>query len=471
MKNINHIFAIALASIIAFSCVEDDDFSIPDTATVAIDPPANLIDMSAVIGQIGQSSTGIVTFENNEQFIEGYVISSDEAGNYFEELIIQDVIENPTAGIKILIDNSPLFTTYAIGQRVYVKLDGLSAGKANGVPVIGLNGTNGTIEKITPALQDTAVLRDSEIFEIIPRVLTASSEFSDQRLLTLIELEAAQFTEADISANRTFASEATDQFDGVRILETCFDFFDSIVLETSTFSDFKALRLPVGNGSITAILNRDFGDDRYVISVNFPADFDFDPGLRCSFDVVACGTVANAGSNILLSESFETQSNGSVAMPTGWTNLIEAGSETWEIYSSSGQNASLGKSVRCSSRNSRDTNTISWLITPAFDFDAQIGEVFSFETSNSFANNSNMQVLFSSDWDGTSSGIAAANWEALADAIIVSDEEFFPNWIFSNHVSLDCVTGVGHIAFRYTGFDDDNNDGTYELDNVSLTSN
>ncbi|QJP34084.1 hypothetical protein F0365_06525 [Nonlabens sp. Ci31] len=471
MKNLNNIFTIAFVSIIVFSCVEDDDFSIPDTATVAIEPPANLIDMSSVIGQIGQSPTGIVTFENNEQFIEGYVISSDEAGNYFEELIIQDAIENPTAGIKVLIDNSPLFTTYAIGQRVYVKLDGLSAGKANGVPVIGLNGTNGTIEKITPALQDTAVLRDSEIFEIIPTALTASTEFSDQRLLTLIKLEAAQFTDADISANRTFASEATDQFDGVRMVQTCFDFFDSIVLETSTFSDFKALRLPAGSGSITAILSRDFRDTRYVISVNFPADFNFDSTLRCVFDIVACGTVTDAGSHILLSENFETLSNGAAAMPTGWTNIIEAGSETWEVYTSSGQNASLGKSVRCSSRNSGDANTVSWLITPAFNFDVQTGEVFSFETSNSFANNSNMQVLFSSDWDGTNSGVAAARWEALADAIIVSDEEFFPNWIFSNHVSLDCVTGLGHIAFRYSGFDDDNNDGTYELDNVSLTSN
>lgn len=134
--------------------MEDDDFNLPDTAAIDIEAPANLIDISSVIGQIGQAQTGLVTFDpNNDQFIEGFVISSDEAGNYFEELIIQDAIENPTAGIKILIDNSPLFTTYAIGQRVYIKLDGLTAGLSNGVPVLGING-NGTIEKLLLLYRD-----------------------------------------------------------------------------------------------------------------------------------------------------------------------------------------------------------------------------------------------------------------------------------------------------------------------------
>lgn len=471
MKNIHKLFAIAILSVITFSCVEDDDFNIPDTAAVDIEAPANLIDMSAVIGQIGQSQTGLVTFENNEQFIEGYVISSDEAGNYFEELIIQDAIENPTAGLKVLIDNSPLFTTYAPGQRIYVKLDGLTAGISNGVPVLGING-NGTIEKIAPSQQDAVILRDSEIFDIIPTQISGPSEFTIGKLLTLIQLPEAQFTDADISINRTFASEATDQFDGVRFVQTCGDFFAApIRMETSTFSDFKALRLPNGSGSITAILQRDFRDEFYVIAVNSPEDFNFDPNVRCNFDIVACGTVAAAGTNVLLSENFETQSTGAAAMPAGWTNFQESGSETWEVYTATGANASLGKSVSCGSFRSGDTSTVAWLITPQFDFDAQTGEVFSFETSNSFADGSSMEVLYSNDWDGTAAGVTSASWEPMADPIVVSDSENFGNWVFSSNASLDCVTGTGAIAFRYVGSGDSGTDGTYELDNISLTSN
>lgn len=471
MKNFHKLFAIAVLTVITFSCVEDDDFSIPDTAAVDIEAPANLIDMSAVIGLIGQSQTGTVTFENNEQFIEGYVISSDEAGNFFEELIIQDAIQNPTAGIKVLIDNSPLFTTYAPGQRIYVKLDGLTAGLSNGVPVLGLNGS-GVIEKIAPSQQTEVILRDSEIFDIVPTPVTGPSEFTTAKLLTLIQLPEAQFTDGDISANRTFAAEPTDQFDGVRFIQTCGDFFAApIRLETSTFSDFKALRLPNGSGSITAILQRDFRDDFFVLSVNSPEDFNFDPNTRCNFDIVACGTVANAGTNTLLFENFETQSTGAAAMPAGWINFQEEGTETWEVYTATGANASLGKSVNCGSFRSGDASTVAWLITPQFDFDAQTGEVFSFETSNSFADGSSMEVLFSNDWDGTTAGIATASWEPMADPVVVSDSEAFGNWVFSENVSLDCVTGTGAIAFRYIGSGDAGTDGTYELDNISLTSN
>jgi hypothetical protein len=471
MKNFNKLFAIAVLSVITFSCVEDDDFNLPDTAAIDIEAPANLIDISSVIGQIGQAQTGLVTFDpNNDQFIEGFVISSDEAGNYFEELIIQDAIENPTAGIKILIDNSPLFTTYAIGQRVYIKLDGLTAGLSNGVPVLGING-NGTIEKIAPALQGSVVLRDSEVFNIVPTPISGPSEFRTEKLLTLIQLPEAQFTDADLASNRTFASEPTDQFDGVRLVQTCGDFFAApIRMETSTFSDFKALRLPEGSGSITAILQRDFRDEFFVIAINSPDDFIFDASVRCNFAIVACGTVATAGTNVLLSENFETQSTGAAAMPAGWTNFQEAGTQTWEVYTASGTNASLGKSVNCGSFRSGDVSTAAWLITPQFDFDAQTGEVFSFETSNSFADGSSMELLYSSDWDGTATGVDTASWEPMSDPVIVSDSENFGNWVFSGHVSLDCVTGTGAIAFRYVGSGDPGTDGTYELDNISLSS-
>lgn len=473
MKNFNKLFAIAVLSVITFSCVEDDDFNIPDTAPANIFvPDSNLVDMTAVISQIDQSQTGLVTFGANNQFVEGYVISSDEAGNFFEELIIQDAVENPTAGIKVLIDNSPLFTTYSIGQRVYVRLDGLTASISNGVPVLGINGIGGDVEKIAPALQDSVIFRDSEIFNIIPTQVTGPSEFTTDKLLTLIQLPGAQFTDADVANGITFAAESTDQFDGVRFVQTCGDFFAApIRLETSTFSDFKALRVPGGSGSITAVLQRDFRDEFFVISANSTADFNFDPNVRCNFDIVACGTAAAAGSNVLLSENFETQSTGAAAMPAGWTNFQESGTETWEVYTDTGANASLGKSVRCGSFRSGDASTLSWLITPQFDFDAQTGEVFSFETSNSFADGSSMEVLFSNDWDGTSAGVATASWEPMSDPIIVTDSENFGNWVFSSNVSLDCVTGTGAIAFRYIGSGDAGTDGTYELDNISLTSN
>lgn len=465
MRTFNKLFAIALLSVIAFSCVEDDDFATPETAPVSIDAPANLQPMAFVVDQIDQSFDGVVTFDTQDVFMEGYVISSDQAGNYFEEIVLQDAIENPTAGIKVLVDVNPLFITYQVGQRVYIRLDGLTAGTSNGVPTLGLLGSGDFIEKIPPASQAEYFLRDDDVFDIVPSVVESASDLATATLLTLVQFPQVQFANADVG--RSFAAEPTDQFDGVRFLQTCSDFFAApIRLETSTFSDFKANRLFDGSGSVTAILGRDFRDENFVIAVNSLGDFDFSSSDRCNFEVVACGLVSGAGSNILLSENFENQPSGST-MPAGWTNFIEAGSETWETYTDAD---SLGKSVRCGSFRSGDTSSVAWLITPQFDFNAQTGEVFSFETSNSFSDGSTMQVLFSADWDGTPAGVTTATWEPLADPTIVSDGTNFRSWVFSGNASLDCLDRAGYLAFKYEGSGEQVFDGTYELDNVMLTS-
>ncbi|MGB3590417.1 MAG: DUF5689 domain-containing protein [Nonlabens sp.] len=477
MNNLSRLFAVMALAAITFSCVEDDDFAIPDSLDVEFVLPdnANLIDMTAVIGQIGQSAPDNFTYSNDpmdpELFMEGYVISSDQAGNYFEELIIQDAIADPTAGIKILIDDNPLFASYRVGQRVFVKLNGLTVGESNGVPVAGLIGDE-FIEKIPAPLRSLVVFRDSEVLDIEPTVVTTPSEFPNVPLLTLVQVPNAQFATADVG--RSFASEPTDQFDGVRFLQTCDDFFASpIRLETSTFSDFRGNRLFDGSGSVTAILQRDFRDDNYILAVNSLTDFDFDQSVRCNFDVVSCGPAAAAGTNNIIDEDFENVFSNP-AEPSGWTNYVQEGTEAWEVFS---DGDSLGRSVRASSFRSGDTSSIAWLITPQIDFDAQTGEVLSFETSNSFADSSEMQVLYSSDWDGTDAGVAAATWEPLADVAIVQNSDFFRNWIFSGNASLDCLNGTGHIAFKYEGNDTvpgsgTNGDfnGTYELDNISLTS-
>ena len=468
MRTFKKLLLMMVLGAVAFSCVEDDDFAVPETAPVNVDAPENLQPMAFVVDQIEQSNDEMVTFETENVFMEGYVISSDQAGNFFEELVLQDAVENPATGIKVLIDVNPLFTTYQVGQRVYVRLDGLTAGYSNGVPVLGIQG-NGSIEKIAPARQDEVFLRDDDVFDIVPTMVTTNADLTRDRLLTLVQFPNVQFATADVG--RSFAAEPDDQFDGLRLLQTCDDFFAApIRLETSTFSDFKANRLFDGSGSVTAILGRDFEDDNFVISVNSLSDFDFDSEVRCNFDVVSCGTASGPGSNTILFEDFESENFGT-AEPAGWTNYIQDGSVEFTVYDSFGTNASLGRSVNIGSFRSGDASSVAWLITPQIDFDAQMGEVFSFDSSNSFSDGSTLQVLYSADWDGTEANIETATWEPLADANVVSDSEFFGNWVSSGNVSLDCLSGAGYLAFKYEGSGEEETDGTYEIDNISVTSN
>ncbi|WP_240642153.1 DUF5689 domain-containing protein [Nonlabens xiamenensis] len=468
MKTINKLIALAFLAAATFSCVEDDDFAVPFTEPQEVSIDGNVVELSTVAGRLAQSNEDIVTFETTNEYVSGYVISSDEGGNWFKELIIQDKPENPTIGLVISIDVNPLFTRYDFGRKIFVKLDGLSAGTENGVLTLGI-GSGNSIERIQASRENEIITRSPETADIVPTVL-AFNEFSEDHELTWIRLQNVQFVTEDLE--KSYAAEAEDQFDGERAIKSCNDAFGTpAIFSTSTFADFKALDLPEGKGNIDAILTRDFFDDYYIVSVNGPQNVMLDDPNRCDLTPFSCGTAAGPGANVILNENFETQSTGSAAMPAGWTNFQEAGTETWEVYTAGGTNASLGKSVNCGSFRSGDASTIAWLVTPEFDFDAQTGEVFSFETSNSFADGSSMQVLYSDDWDGTQANIPGATWQPLADATIVSDNENFGNWVFSGNVSLDCAVGTGHIAFRYEGSGDAGTDGTYELDNISLTSN
>jgi hypothetical protein len=467
MKNFNKFFAMAAIVTFASACVSDDDYGVPETAPgQAVSVPGNLVDLITVTNRLLQSGDPTLKFEDTNQYVAGFVISDDIGGNWFKEIIIQDKTVNPTIGINIQIDVNPLFTTYEFGRRVYVKLDGLTVGTKNGVYTLGI-GDN--MDRIQESRRDEFITRDNVVETITPRAIEFS-DFSNALENTWVQLSNVQFTTEDLG--KTFAAEPTDQFDGERKIKSCNDSFGADAnLWTSSFSDFKAITVPSGRGTVNAILTRDFFNAAYVLYVNTPNDFSFDDPNRCDLTPILCGVVGGPGANTLLFENFETQSTGASAMPAGWVNFQEAGSQTWKVYTATGTNASLGKSVNIGSFRSGDASTVAWLITPRFDFSAQTGEVISFETSNSFADGSTMQVLFSNDWDGTPTGVASATWQPLGDAIIVQDTENFGNWVFSRNVSLDCVTGTGAIAFRYEGSGDAATDGTYELDNIRLTSN
>src|SRR5690625_7620642 len=49
---------------------------------------------------------------------------------------------------------------------------------------------------------------------------------------------------------------------------------------TSTFADFKALKLPKGSGDINAVLTKTFNGSAYRLKINNPTNIDFGPE-RC----------------------------------------------------------------------------------------------------------------------------------------------------------------------------------------------
>lgn len=479
----------ALILLSTSSCINGDDFELPDLTISEPELEGEVITITALANAYEQAvlaeadDIGIFDFnsqafinlrgsfrldlDDSTNYIEGFVISSDEAGNYFEEVIIQDAPENPQTGVRVLIDESPLFTFYEVGRKIFIKLSGLHIGDANGVLTLGV-GTN--LDKIPAPLQQDFITRSPEIAEIIPTPISIL-DFANARENTFILLSEVQFTKAEVvDATFTFAGEPADEFDGERTLIGC-DNSLSVILSTSTFADFKSIALPSESGSIAGTLTRNFQGETYNLVINTRDNINFDLPDRCDPPELNCGLADEDGEIIIFEDDFETQEEDEPIMGNGWTNYQEAGSLLWEAWEDDGTNASLGISARVGSRDNEDDLTISWLITPQLELTTFQNATLEFKTSTSFADGSNLEVLFSSDWNGAPESIPNATWEILSAAVIAQNEDFFGDFIDSERINLSCAASSGYVAFKYTGSGSPDFDGIYELDDIVVTDN
>ena len=136
------------------SCVQDDDFSIPES----LGQEENL-GLEAVLEGLENGSLNLTTINHlkalygsgesaiqieTDIVLKGYVSSSDYFGNFYKELYLQDDFQNPTQGIHLMLEQPDSYNKFNMGREVYILLKGLYIGEArvgNGVISIG-----GTIE-------------------------------------------------------------------------------------------------------------------------------------------------------------------------------------------------------------------------------------------------------------------------------------------------------------------------------------
>jgi len=442
------VFAVSFLA----SCVQDDDFESPNTSITEPTIEGNIVQISSVLGKAAQQEDGeLFTYEETNDVVEGYVISSDEGGNFFRELIIQDKPENPTAGLKVAIFVNPLFTKYEVGRKVFIELEGFTVGTSNGVVTLGI--PDGDFIDEAPAQFESKITRGAEVAEIVPLELSIN-DFSDEFENLFIKLNDVQFS----NPNQSFASEDDDEFDGERNIvqvTTCYD-IPKAIFSTSTFADFASLTLPMGNGSISGVLSRNFEDSKYVISVNTLETLDMENPREDILD--------EEGMTAILFEDWES---GSLST-NGWVNFKEEGTRNWQIFTDNENEPSMGKGVKIGAFGSNDDVVITWLVSQAIDFDVNAMETLTFKTSNSFSDKSELKVLISTDWDGDPNTIPQATWNLITSGEIVDDAENFRNVVPSGVVDLSCVSGTGHIAFKYIGSGDEDFTGTYELDDIRV---
>lgn len=456
------VLIIVLLIVSTGSCVEDDEFKIPE---LTIEEPVidgNVIKPDAVLGMLAQSisregENSKVTFENTENYVEGYVISDDRAGNYFEELIIQDAAADPKAGLKILIDVNPLFSTYEFGRKIYIKLDGLSVGLVNGVPSLGVLAGN-VIDKIPSFLQKEVLLRATEVASIVPKEIMME-DFSDPLLHQYIRINNVQFSKNQVLMDNpfTFAAEPFDQFDGERILESC-QTGRRAILSTSTFSDFNGLQLPQQQGSFTGILTKDFFGETFNLVLNDPSGLVFENPDRCDPQVLECEG-DSAGTLVVFEEDF-TNKTISDLESEGWVNSnVTGGALVYSIGSFGGN-----QYAEITGFDSGETAYEVWLITPEIDLATTKMEQLSLDIQSGFDNGTILTMYITNNFTGN---ISQTSWTQLDAIIPIASSNGFGVFEPIGPTNISCLEGKVRIGFKYAG-GDPSQTTRYHIDNLKI---
>lgn len=476
MKYLKFTLALTALMAVTFSCVEDDEWDVPDTAPEPVQIVGNEISLNDLYSAMEQEDFLLEYDESSNFYVTGYVVSSDRAGNFFEELLIQDSPSNPTRGARIAIDNSPLFTTYNRGRKVYVKLAGLTVttntepefdnGNLENGDLLGMNiGTDGTLGRIEPIAsfeQEQIVIRDSEVAEIVPQEVDFS-DFGAENLYTAIQLDNVQFDRRQIDL--TFAGEPRDQFDGDRTLVSC-ENNATTLFQTSTFADYKSINLPDGRGSMNALLTTDFFGENFVVTINNPNDINFDSDDRCDPDFLECDNPNTGGNNVLFEEDFENYSNAGQLPAAGYVNVnVSGGSEAYEIGSFSNNTY-----LQVNAFGQSDDPMIAWLVLPSVDMDAATDEQLEFSIQANFDQGGLLEVFVSDNFTGD---VITTEWTQVdADIPQGPSNGFASGFTDVEPIDISCVTGSDvRIAFRYTGSDPQGTTTRYHIDNISINGN
>lgn len=234
-------------SILVLSCVLEDDFVVPE---LVIEEPQIEVNTSiaGVKGMYNGYEPILIGGGNSTpMYLEGYVVSSDESGNYYKQLILQDHPANPTAGISVSTEVTALYTFLQPGRKIYMRVDGLYSGEYAGLPTLGvLEGTE--VGRISVEEFQDRVFRSTVQDSLIPVLRTFENVTADD-LNTLVVFENVQVAEDDLG--KSYANP-TNNYAANREFTNC-ENTHTMILRTSGYADFKSELIPEGSGSLTAI--------------------------------------------------------------------------------------------------------------------------------------------------------------------------------------------------------------------------
>ncbi|MBS1548468.1 MAG: hypothetical protein JSS94_01200 [Bacteroidetes bacterium] len=151
MKNYKFIKTVAITAFMAFSlssCVKDDGYTVPTIqCNTKFAAATNTLGDLVALAKANPTPADIIA---TDYIVEAFVSSSDEQGNIYKMLFVQDSPSSPTQGVEIDIDGGNQYINYPVGAKLKINLKGLIVQGSNGNIKIGAYDPSYAVGRINP---------------------------------------------------------------------------------------------------------------------------------------------------------------------------------------------------------------------------------------------------------------------------------------------------------------------------------
>ncbi len=241
-KTILSAFIIAMMALVITACNKQFDQP-PSNTELGVTANRTIKALKAIAG-----ASGSFVPINDDIIIVGVVSANDKSGNLYKEIYMQDA----TGAISVQLDATGLYTNFPVGREMAVLCKGLWLANVNGMLKLCARTVANNVPSVSgipSALVNSYTRRGALNLSVIPKVINNLSELNVDLQGVLIQLNNYEVTDqqldflyADTSANKNSLNITLKNCTG-----------ENIIARNSAYADFAGLRVPQGNGSLSAI--------------------------------------------------------------------------------------------------------------------------------------------------------------------------------------------------------------------------
>lgn len=462
MKNLKLILTFGLLSVL-LGCVNGDDYDSPDLSGECVDIAAtkSVQDIAILANATAQEYT-------NADFIEAYVTSSDEGGNFYKSISLVSL--DGTKGFTMPVDAYNLYTKFEPGRKVTVNMQNrhfhydtqiasLEIGSLynNDTPDIPSDDVVGRISGVEyeNVINRSCTKVDEEAF--IKRMSITQAK-NNQYINMLIEFDAVQFTDA--SLGKKYYDPSLNNLGGATNHEITDEFGNKIIVRVSEYATFAGNEIPSLNGKIRGVLTKYNNDFQFMVRTLNDINLT-QPRLVIDFFPPIVGNALVYDTS--LNEPFTSYTTNNQQNFPKYINDAAVGSRYWQRKIFSGNTY-----IQMSSFGGTPEANRSLFIVPV---NMTAANTFSFQTKAGFANGNVLKVYYTTNYvPGTQ--ITLATLVDITSSFTISPglpSGYPTNFTASGVYNIPAgITGNGFFVFEYIGNGSGGPTTTMQIDNIVI---